>query len=60
MTAVIGSLLASEAMQLILGARTPASLNHALLLDLETMELQREEIGRQPSCPGCGEAAAAA
>jgi molybdopterin-synthase adenylyltransferase len=54
-TAVIGSLLASEAMQLILGARTPASLNHALLLDVETMRLDREEIVRQRSCPACRE-----
>jgi bacteriocin biosynthesis cyclodehydratase domain-containing protein len=49
---VIGSLLASEAMHFLAG-REPASAGHALLLDLQTMELRREPVERQPDCDRC-------
>lgn len=49
---VIGSLVASEALHLLLGRR-PASAGAALLLDLQTMELRREAIERRRGCVAC-------
>lgn len=46
---LIGSLLACEVMHFLVG-RPPASVDHALLLDLQTMELTREAVARDPSC----------
>jgi bacteriocin biosynthesis cyclodehydratase domain-containing protein len=55
-SAVIGSLIASEAMHFLLGAFTPASVGNALLFDLATMELAREPVAREPACPECAAA----
>jgi bacteriocin biosynthesis cyclodehydratase domain-containing protein len=50
---VVGSLLAMEAIHLLSGAREPASLNRALILDLATMAMREEPISRDPACPRC-------
>lgn len=52
-TGAVGSLLAAEALHLLLGAFQPASVGHALLLDLQTMELNREPVARDPGCSQC-------
>jgi molybdopterin-synthase adenylyltransferase len=52
-SAVIGSLLATEALHFLLGAFEPASVNHAVLLDLQTMALEKEHIVRDPECLAC-------
>jgi bacteriocin biosynthesis cyclodehydratase domain-containing protein len=49
-SAVIGSLLASEAMHYLLGQNV-ASAGAALLLDLQTMELTHEDVHPHQSCP---------
>lgn len=51
-----GSMLAMEAIHLLSGALQPASLGCALILDLRTMSLDREEIVADPACPACREA----
>jgi bacteriocin biosynthesis cyclodehydratase domain-containing protein len=52
---VVGSMLAMEAIHLLTGAIQPASLDAALVLDLRTMTIVREEVMRDPDCPACGE-----
>jgi len=50
----VGSMLAMEAIHLLTGAIQPASLDAALILDLRTMTITREEVTRDPACPACG------
>jgi bacteriocin biosynthesis cyclodehydratase domain-containing protein len=56
---VIGSLLATEALHFLLGAFRPASVDHALLLDLRAMTLESQPVERQPDCPSCSAVASA-
>lgn len=53
-SAVIGSMVASEVMHLLVGPDLPMSVGRALLLDLRSMELQRIAIPRDPGCRTCG------
>jgi molybdopterin-synthase adenylyltransferase len=52
---VVGAMLAMEAIHLLTGAIQPASLDAALILDLRTMIVTREEVTRDPVCPACGD-----
>lgn len=56
----VGSMLATEAIHLLSGVVEPASLGAALILDMRTMEISREETQRDPDCPTCGALAPAA
>jgi molybdopterin-synthase adenylyltransferase len=51
---VVGSMVAMEAIHLLTGEVTPASVDTALIFDLRTMELTREEVARDPGCTACG------
>jgi len=51
---VIGSMIASEAMHLLVGETPPASVGHALIFDLRSMALDRVPIPRDPECGTCG------
>ncbi len=53
-SAVIGSMIASEAMHLLVGDTAPASVGHALIFDLRSMSLDRVPIPRDPDCGTCG------
>ncbi len=53
-SAVIGSLLASECMHYLLGAFAPATVGAAISLDLRTMEFLNEPVTRWESCRTCG------
>ena len=57
-SAVIGSLIASEAMHLLVGSGSPASLGHTLLLDLRSMRMDRVEVRPDPECGTCAAARA--
>jgi bacteriocin biosynthesis cyclodehydratase domain-containing protein len=50
---VIGTLLASEAMQHLIGVKRPASLDTALIIDLSELSIMREPITVDPCCPVC-------
>jgi molybdopterin-synthase adenylyltransferase len=50
---LVGSMLAMESIHLLTEACRPASLDCALVVDLRTMTLTREEITRDPDCPAC-------
>jgi bacteriocin biosynthesis cyclodehydratase domain-containing protein len=49
---IVGTLLASELVQLLIGAE-PASAGAALLLDVRTLRVRREAIPRDSGCPDC-------
>jgi bacteriocin biosynthesis cyclodehydratase domain-containing protein len=49
---IVGTLLASELVQLLIGAE-PASAGAALLLDLRTLLVRREPVPRDSGCPDC-------
>ncbi|MET0559025.1 MAG: TOMM precursor leader peptide-binding protein [Solirubrobacterales bacterium] len=48
-----GGLVAIEVMHFLTGLVEPASLGRAHVYDLRTMEVQRQEITRESSCPVC-------
>lgn len=50
---LVGSLLAMEVVHHLTGIRPPATLGSALIFDLQTFEVRREPIERDPSCPVC-------
>jgi bacteriocin biosynthesis cyclodehydratase domain-containing protein len=50
---VVGSILAMEAIHFLSGVLEPSSLDSAIVLDLRTMALTREETVRDPDCPSC-------
>jgi bacteriocin biosynthesis cyclodehydratase domain-containing protein len=49
---IVGTLLASELVQLLIGAE-PASAGAALLLDLRSLRTRREPVPRDSGCPDC-------
>lgn len=51
---IVGSMLAMEAIHLLTGSVTPASVDAALLLDVKTMGIVSEQVERDPDCPACG------
>lgn len=53
---LVGSMLAMEAIHLLSGAIEPATVGCALILDIRTMSLSREETTPDPGCPACREA----
>ena len=50
---VVGSMVALELMQLLIGSR-PTTADAAVIIDMRTFEMRREEIRRRPDCPVCG------
>jgi bacteriocin biosynthesis cyclodehydratase domain-containing protein len=50
---IVGSMLSMEAVHLLTGAMPPASVDAALILDVQTMEITREKVERDPDCPAC-------
>lgn len=50
---IVGTLLAMEVLQLLIGAE-PATAGAAILLDIRTLASRREPIARVPGCPVCG------
>jgi bacteriocin biosynthesis cyclodehydratase domain-containing protein len=54
---VVGSMLATEAVHLLIGAGEPASVGRALILDLRKMRLTLQAVKRDPDCPECGSSA---
>jgi bacteriocin biosynthesis cyclodehydratase domain-containing protein len=51
---IVGSMLATEAVHLLIGAGEPASVGRALVLDLREMRLEVESVERDLACPECG------
>lgn len=50
---LIGNMVALEVVKYLTGVVVPASLNHRLSFDLQTMEISKFEGERQPDCPVC-------
>jgi bacteriocin biosynthesis cyclodehydratase domain-containing protein len=50
---VLGSMLALELMRLLIGER-PTTADAAVILDMRTLEVQREVVRRRADCPACG------
>jgi molybdopterin-synthase adenylyltransferase len=53
-SALVGALVATDAMHLLAGAELPATAGAALLIDMPTLRIRREEIDRRPGCAACG------
>jgi molybdopterin-synthase adenylyltransferase len=51
---LLGSMLALELMHLLIGER-PTTADAALILDMRTFEIRREDVRRQADCPSCGD-----
>ena len=51
---IIGSLMATEAIKLILGVGKPL-VNRLLMVDALDMDMRTVKIRKDPSCPACGE-----
>ena len=52
---LVGSMLAMEALHLLTGAHEPATVGCALIMDLRTMQVERQEIPRDPTCRACAQ-----
>ena len=52
---LIGSLLASDVVNLLTGIAAPATLGEALLVDLRTLQVERESVPHVAGCPVCSE-----
>ena len=52
---IVGSMLAIEAIHLIVGVDRPASVDTALIMDLRTMTIASEAVSRDPDCPLCSQ-----
>lgn len=55
--ALIGGQVALDLMHHLTGLAEPSTLGAAHVYDLRTMELKREAVASEPSCPVCGETA---
>ncbi len=53
-TALIGSLIAAEAMHFIVRSFEPSSVGTALLVDCQAMQVTRDLVKRDPECRICG------
>ena len=51
---IVGSLMATEAIKLILGVGKPL-VNRLLMVDALDMDMRTVKIRKDPSCPACGE-----
>ena len=51
---IVGSLMATEAIKLILGVGKPL-VNRLLMVDALDMDMRTVKIRRDPNCPACGE-----
>jgi molybdopterin/thiamine biosynthesis adenylyltransferase len=50
---LVGSLLAGEVVHLLTGVAEPATIGAAITIDLRTLRMTRERVGRDPACPVC-------
>ncbi len=50
---LIGSPLAGEVIHELTGIAEPATLGTAISIDLRTLEVAREPVARDPTCPAC-------
>lgn len=50
---IVGSMLAMEAIHLLIGIARPASVDQALIMDLRTMTVLGEPVSRDPDCTLC-------
>ncbi|HEY8584178.1 MAG TPA: TOMM precursor leader peptide-binding protein [Capillimicrobium sp.] len=57
---VVGALGAGEVVRLLAGLGEPSTIGSALLLDLHTFEVEREEVPREAGCEVCSAALAVA
>jgi molybdopterin-synthase adenylyltransferase len=53
---VVGTLMALEVMQLLIGPGPVATQGRALLIDMRTLEQRWEAFEREPACPVCSSA----
>lgn len=53
-SALIGSILATDAIHLITRGTEPASLGRSLTVDMRTMAVEREPVAFDPDCTTCG------
>jgi bacteriocin biosynthesis cyclodehydratase domain-containing protein len=51
---IVGTLLALDVMHLIAGAETLATHEHAVLIDMRTLQTRTERVERDPACAACG------
>ena len=51
---IVGSLMATEAIKLILGVGKPL-VNRLLMVDALDMDMRTVKIRKDPNCPACGE-----
>jgi bacteriocin biosynthesis cyclodehydratase domain-containing protein len=59
-SAVIGGLLAMEALHALIGHVPAATAGTAVIVDMHTLAVRRERFTRDPECPACGSPPAAA
>ena len=52
----VGTLASNEVVAWLTGLHQPACLGSAALVDLRTLEVEREPVEREPGCPVCGPA----
>lgn len=60
LSALVGSVLSTDAIHLLTGAATPATEGHAVLVDARDLTVTREPVAREPECQACGTAIPAA
>ena len=60
LSALVGSVLSTDAIHLLSGVATPATEGHALMIDSRDMTVTREPVAREPGCAVCGDAIRAA
>jgi hypothetical protein len=46
-------LLAGEVVHMLTGVAEPATIGAAITIDLRTLRMTRERVGRDPACPVC-------
>jgi bacteriocin biosynthesis cyclodehydratase domain-containing protein len=56
LSALVGSLLATDALHLLTGVATPASEGHVVLIDSRDLSITKEPVAREPGCPACAAA----
>lgn len=50
---LIGTLMANEAIHLLTGVCRPATVDRALIIDLQTLAMTSEDVARDPECDVC-------
>jgi bacteriocin biosynthesis cyclodehydratase domain-containing protein len=60
LSALVGSVLATDVMHLLSGVATPATQGHAIVIDARDLSVTKEPVPREPDCPVCATAVASA